>query len=70
VGESRSSFDERVAELNRQLTLARVDRIQLEALLSADKRNAYSLAQVSADPNVQEISKSWERSAQKKNKRL
>jgi len=57
VGESRSSFDERVAELNRQLTLARVDRIQLEALLSADKRNAYSLAQVSADPNVQEISK-------------
>ena len=57
VGESRSSFDERAAELNRQLTLARVERIQLEALLSTDKSNTYSLAQVSADPNVQEISK-------------
>jgi polysaccharide biosynthesis transport protein len=57
VSESRSSFDERAAELNRQLTLARVERIQLEALLSTDKRNAYSPAQVSVDPNVQEISK-------------
>jgi capsular exopolysaccharide synthesis family protein len=58
VGDSHSSFDERTAELNRQLTMAQVERIQLEALLANRKgQNPDTSSQVSADPAVQEISK-------------
>ena len=57
VTDSRSSFDERAGELNRQLTLARVERIQLESLLAHGRSNPSLLAQASADPAVQDISK-------------
>ena len=58
VGDSRSSVDERTTELNRQLTLAQVERIQLEALLANSQgENQTTSSQVSADPAVQEISK-------------
>jgi capsular exopolysaccharide synthesis family protein len=57
VTDSRSSFDERAGELNRQLTLARVERIQLESLLAQGRSNPYLLAQVSADPAIQDLSK-------------
>jgi capsular exopolysaccharide synthesis family protein len=58
VGDSRSSFDERTTELNRQLTLAQVERIQLEALLANGKvQNQNASSQVSADNAVQEISR-------------
>jgi polysaccharide biosynthesis transport protein len=53
---SINSYDERMAELNRQLTVAQSDRIQLQALL--DKANAaVNVAQVGSDPAVQELTK-------------
>jgi len=57
VTNSRSSFDERAEELNRQLTLARVESIQLESLLAHGRSNPSFLAQASADAAVQDISK-------------
>lgn len=58
AGNSVNSFDERMSELNRQLTLAQADRIQLEALLAKTSGSIPdSVAQVSADPAVQELTK-------------
>ncbi len=57
AGNSLNSFDERMSELNRQLTLAQAERIQLEALRDRAAGNRPdALAQVSADPAVQQLS--------------
>jgi succinoglycan biosynthesis transport protein ExoP len=52
---TESSFDQKMAELNRQLMAAQADRIELEALLA--KVNGKPLPQTEADPVVQEVSK-------------
>ncbi len=58
AGESRSSVDERMSELTRQLTLAQAERIQMDALLArVAPGNAPNLSQVTADPNVQDLSR-------------
>jgi succinoglycan biosynthesis transport protein ExoP len=58
VGNTQSTFDERMSELNRQLTVAQADRIQLEALLQkVDGADPESDPHATADPVVQELSK-------------
>jgi len=58
VGNAQSTFDERISELNRQLTVAQADRIQLEALVREVKEADPSMdPHVKADPVVQELSK-------------
>jgi succinoglycan biosynthesis transport protein ExoP len=58
VGNAQSTFGEKMSELNRQLTVAQADRIQLEALLKkVTAANHDSLPQLKADSVVQELSK-------------
>lgn len=58
VGNAQSTFDERMSELNRQLTVAQADRIQLEALLQkVNGADPDSDPRATADPVVQELSK-------------
>jgi len=58
VGNTQSTFDERISELNRQLTVAQADRIQLEALLQEVNGADPDLdPHAKADPVVQELSK-------------
>jgi polysaccharide biosynthesis transport protein len=54
---TESSFDQKMAELNRQLMAAQADRIQLEALLAKINGSPDSLPQTKSDPVVQEVSK-------------
>jgi succinoglycan biosynthesis transport protein ExoP len=57
TGNAQSTFDEHIAELNRQLTIAQADRIQLEALLGKNAIGDDILPQMTADPVVQDLSK-------------
>lgn len=57
VSEAHSTFDERMSELNRQLTVAQADRIQLEAWLADLNGDPNAVPQISADPFVQELSR-------------
>ncbi|MCU1309738.1 MAG: hypothetical protein JWO20_863 [Candidatus Angelobacter sp.] len=58
LGNAQSTFGEKLVELNRQLTIAQADRIQMEALLQKiSAMNTDALPQLKADPVVQEISK-------------
>lgn len=58
VNNGQSSFDERVSELNKQVTAAQSERIQLEAMLhNVSGTGPESLPQISADSVVQELSK-------------
>ncbi|MFB3916900.1 MAG: GumC family protein [Terriglobales bacterium] len=57
VGNAQSSFNEKISELNKQLTFAQADRIQLEALLQKVGSQPDSLPQSKADPVVQELSR-------------
>jgi polysaccharide biosynthesis transport protein len=56
VGNAQNTFDENMSEVNRQLTVAQGDRIQLEALL--EKVNGGdTVPHINADPVAQELSK-------------
>ncbi len=55
VTDNFSSFTEQMVELNRQLTQAQADRIQLEAYLDKVKSGPETLPQISADPVTQNI---------------
>lgn len=57
VDENMSTFTEQMVELNKQLTQAQADRIQLEAYLDKVKSGPDSLPQISADPVIQELTK-------------
>lgn len=58
VGNAQSTFDEKISELNRQLTAAQADRIQLEALLQkVNVGDPDTVPQINADPVAQELSK-------------
>jgi len=57
VDTNKSTFTERMTELNRQLTLAQADRIQLEALLTSVKAGSPDvLPEVRNNPVVQQLS--------------
>ncbi len=56
VGDTQSTFGEKMAELNRQLALAQGERIQLEALLAkVNRRDPSTVPQINADPVIQEL---------------
>jgi capsular exopolysaccharide synthesis family protein len=55
VDNNMSTFTEQMVELNKQLTLAQADRIQLQAYLDKVKSGPESLPQISADPVIQNL---------------
>ncbi len=58
VGDTQSTFGEKMAELNKQLAAAQGDRIQLESLLAkVNAKDPETLPQINADPVVQDLSK-------------
>lgn len=58
ISEGESTFGAQMSELNRQLTTAQADRIQLQALLEKVQGKADSSApQITSDPVLQELTK-------------
>jgi capsular exopolysaccharide synthesis family protein len=56
TGENRNTVAEQMADLNRQLTLAEADRIQLQAFLTREKEaSPDTLPQVRANPVIQQM---------------
>jgi succinoglycan biosynthesis transport protein ExoP len=55
---NKSTFSDLMGELNRQLTQAKADRMQLQALLArVEQENAQTLPEVNSNPVMQELTK-------------